>query len=270
MQHAFFTKPFRDVSTATMTETVRDLGFGSIDLLIRDGWHVAPATIGTLGDMVRGLRDHGLAVAMVTTDITDADDPATPSILEHCAAAGIDLMRIGYWRYDRAQGYAAIRDRGRRELAALARLAERAGVRLALQMHGGTIHSSSAQMLALLDGCDPRFMTAFVDPGNQAVQEGREHWQVTFDALAPWLSVVGVKNGGWFPGEIDAEGQRRWHADWMPLSDGMVPWHDIIDHLKATGFAGVLSQQSHYRLPYPQLIDISRADHGFVARRLAQ
>jgi sugar phosphate isomerase/epimerase len=270
MQHAFFTKPFRDVSTAAMAATIRDLGFGAIDLLIRDGWHVAPATIGTLGDMVRTLRDDGLSVAMATTDITEAEDPATPAILHHCAASGIELLRIGYWRYDPAQGYAAIRDRGRRQLAALARVAERAGVRLALQMHGGTIHSSSAQMLALLDGCDPRFMTAFVDPGNQAVQEGREHWQLTFDALAPWLSVVGAKNGGWFPGEIDAEGQRRWHADWMPLSDGMVPWHDIIDHLKATGFEGVLSQQSHYRMPYQQLIDISRADHGFVARRLAQ
>lgn len=270
MRHAFFTKPFRDVSTAAMAETVRDLGFGAIDLLIRDGWHVAPATIGMLGDLARMLRDQGLSVAMATTDITDADDHATRAVLERSAAAGIDLIRIGYWRYDPAEGYAAILARGQRQLAALSRLAERAGVRLALQMHGGTIHSSSAQMLALLDGCDPRFMTAFVDPGNQAVQEGREHWRLTFDALAPWLSVVGVKNGGWFAGEIDAAGQRRWHADWMPLSEGMVPWHDILDHLKETGFDGVLSQQSHYRMPYQQLIDISRADHGFVARRLAQ
>ncbi|MBX3541094.1 MAG: hypothetical protein KF735_25875, partial [Chelatococcus sp.] len=127
MQHAFFTKPFRDVSAAAMADTVRDLGFGAIDLLIRDGWHVAPATIGTLGDLVRGLRDRGLSVAMVTTDITEAEDPATTAILDHCAASGIDLMRIGYWRYDPAQGYTAIRDRGRRQLASLARLAERAG-----------------------------------------------------------------------------------------------------------------------------------------------
>lgn len=80
---------------------------------------------------------------------------------------------------------------------------------------------------------------------------------------------MGVKNCGWFPGAYGTHGQRAWHSDWYGLDEGMVPWNDIVPHLIATGFAGVLSVHSQYRLPREQALDKARADLAHLRRLVA-
>ncbi|HET7095109.1 MAG TPA: hypothetical protein VFI22_16580, partial [Thermomicrobiales bacterium] len=74
------------------------------------------------------------------------------------------------------------------------------------------------------------------------------------------------KNGGWFPGQIDANGQRRWQSDWLGLADGMVPWDDILAWLDEDGFDGLLTLHSHYETPFDQVVDQTRADLRYVRR----
>jgi sugar phosphate isomerase/epimerase len=136
-------------------------------------------------------------------------------------------------------------------------------------LHGGTIHASGCQAAALLAGHDPQRIGAYPDPGNQTVQDGREAWRFTFDVLRPWLCCVGVKNGGWFPGELAPSGQRRWRSDWYGIADGMVPWDDILAYLSESGFDGLLSFHSHYEVPLPQVLAQTRVDLEFVRRQLA-
>src|SRR5262249_20793728 len=150
-----------------------------------------------------------------------------------------------YFRSDPATAYAVAFAAARRALDGLASLAMRSGVTLALQLHGRTIHASGAQAAALLRDHDPRHLAAYPDPGNQATQDGREDWRFTLEILRPWLACVGVKNGGWFPAGRNPAGQRQWHAEWLGLADGMVPWDEILPHLRQQGFAGVLTLHSH-------------------------
>ena len=168
---------------------------------------------------------------MATTDLTDPARMPTEKLLAACAEAGIGLIRLGYWHYDPQVGYAEGFDAARRQLDELDRLAENTGVRLAIQLHGGTIHASGCQTAALLAGHDPARLGAYPDPGNQTVQDGREDWRFTFDVLRPWLCCVGVKNGGWFPADLAPSGQRRWRSDWYGIPDGMVPWDEILAYL---------------------------------------
>lgn len=269
MNTVLFTKLFRGCELEAIAESAAELGFDGIDLLVRPGHQLEPTAPERIPGAVRLFERYGLRVPMATTDLTDPAKLPTERLLARCAEAGITTIRLGYWQYDPRAGYAACLGRARRELDQLARLAEKAGVRLAVQLHGGTIHGSGAQAAALLADHDPSHLGAYPDPGNQAVQDGREDWRFTFDILRPWLCCVGVKNGGWFPADMAASGQRRWRSDWFGIADGMVPWDEILAFLTDAGYDGLLSLHSHYEVPLAQVLAQTRVDLEFVRRQLA-
>src|SRR5262245_54704270 len=262
-----FTKLFKGLTLDQVAADLAALGFDGADLLIRPGHQLEPAAPQAIAPAVRRLQAAGVAAPMATTDLTDPNDPAAERVLGACADAGVRLVRLGYFRSDPATSYAAAFARARRALDGLADLARRLGITLALQLHGRTIHASGAQAAALLRDHDPNLLAAYPDPGNQATQDGREDWRFTFEVLQPWLACVGVKNGAWFPAGRTAAGQRQWRAEWLGLADGMVPWDEILPHLRQQGFAGVLTLHSHYEgMPLPQALDQTRADLAFVRR----
>lgn len=268
MRTVLFTKLFGSRGLDEIGPTVADLGFDGVDLLIRPGFSVTPDEADRLPRVVADLRALGLDVPMATTDLTDPANFPTAKVFGACAEAGVGLIRLGYWNYDGSRPYDGIRDQARRDLDELERLAASYGIALAIQLHGGTIHSSGALTRVLLEGRDPAAVSAYPDPGNQVVQDGREDWRLTFDVLRPWLRCVGVKNGGWFAGTPQDRGARAWQSDWLGLADGMVPWPEILDHLRTTGYDGLLSFHSHYELPYEQVLDQTRTDLRFVRRCL--
>lgn len=275
MESVLFTKLFRGMTLDDIASTATELGFDGIDLLIRSGHQVEPERPNQLADAVQTLEAAGLTVPMATTDITDPSDLPAEALFAACAESGIRVIRLGYWKYEPAVGYQSILDTARRNLDDLSGIAQSTGVKLAIQLHGGTIHGSGAQTAAMLADHDPNVIGAYPDPGNQVVQDGREDWQFTFDVLKPWLCCVGVKNGGWFAAEVTDSGQRHWGSDWLGLADGMVPWDDIMGQLVTTGYDGLLSFHSHYEAPLSQVVDQTRMDLNFIrrlveARTLAQ
>lgn len=273
MQAVLFTKLFHGRSVNEIATTAQELGFDGIDLLIRPGFQLEPDRPEAIPAAVRTLKSARLSVPMATTDLTNPAQLLTAErLLQTCAEEDIRLIRLGYWKYDPERGYQACLEDARRDLDALEALARKAGVRLAIQLHGGTIHHSGPLTAALLAGHDPAYLSAYPDPGNQTVQEGRENWRLTFDILRPWLSCVGVKNGGWFPvkNASGGSGQRRWQSDWLGIADGMVPWDEIIPYLAQSGYSGLLSFHSHYEIPLAQVYDQTRTDLQFIRRQLAK
>jgi len=268
MRTVLFTKLFRGVPLDEVGTIIKALEFDGVDLLVRPGHQLEPDGAGAIPAAVRRLETLSLDVPMITTDLSDPAAYPADRVLGNCAEAGARLIRLCYWRYDAARGYTAAFEEARRHLDILERLARTHGVCLALQLHGGTIHSSAALAVRLVEDHDPALIAAYPDPGDQAVQDGREAWRLTFDLLRPWLRCVGVKNGGWFPSGIGSTGQRGWHGDRLGIADGMVPWDEIVPYLAETGYGGLLSFQSHYEVPLPQALDQTRSDLGYVRRLL--
>jgi sugar phosphate isomerase/epimerase len=269
MQTILFTKMFRGRGIEDFSDMTVEIGFDGIDLLIRAGHQLEPGAPEKITTAVRTIEGHGLKVPMATTDQTSPGDISVERVFGHCAEAGIKLIRLGYWKYDPRQRRDPLVARARADLEGLERLAERTGVRLAIQLHGGTIHGSGAQTADLLEGRNPALIGAYPDPGNQVVQDGREDWRFTFDILEPWLCCVGVKNGGWYPGGLLTNGQRHWISDWCGLDEGMVPWDEILAHLVSSGYHGPLSFHSHYDVPLEQALDKTRADLRHIRRLIA-
>lgn len=235
------TKPFGDAPPQQLADHLAQAGADGADLLVRDGHTVTPATVGRTAETARALRGNGLDLGMVSTDLTTADGEAE-RVIGHCAEAGATLLRLGFYRYDARVDHAAAVDRARRDLAGLAELAARHGVRLVLALHHETLHPSAAHAARLLTGLDG--IHVHPDPGNQA-KEGSEHWRLTLDVIGGpgRVGCVGVKNAVWEPEARPGE----WTCVWQPLADGgVVPWHTILPGLDALGYTGPLSLHVHY------------------------
>ncbi|MBX5043840.1 sugar phosphate isomerase/epimerase [Rhizobium lentis] len=268
MDIAYFTKTLEGLPLDRAAKITASLGFDCADLLIRDGHAVSPERPEEIVKAAKLFAAAGVRTPMATIDSTRPDD-ATSHLLGCCGEAGIGLIRLGFWRYDASRRWRAQLDEARRDLDGFERLAERFGVRLAVQLHGGTLHSSGALAAQLLAGRDYGRIGAYPDPANQIIREGSEDWRLTLDILEPWFCSMGVKNCGWFPGAYGSHGQRAWHSDWYGLDEGMVPWNEIVPHLVTTGFSGVLSVHSQYRLPRDQALDKVRADLAHLRRLVA-
>jgi len=229
------TKPFGALSPGRLAETLATLGADGAELVVRDGQTVTPAGPARLREVAAELTRHGLRLGVVTTDLVEADDTAD-AILGGCAELGVPLVRLGWWRYDAAEGYHHIQDRARRDLAALAGLGRRHGVRLALQLHHGTIHPSAAHALRLTEELD-----VYLDPGNQAM-EGSEQLPMSLELLGDRVACVGVKNVAW----------RDTGPEWQPLADGgVVDWPTTLRSLRAHGYTGPLALHAHYPMTDP-------------------
>ncbi|WP_027683126.1 sugar phosphate isomerase/epimerase family protein [Rhizobium leguminosarum] len=268
MDIAYFTKTLEGLPLEEAAGITAGLGFDCADLLIRDGHAVSPDRPEEIVKAVTLFAAAGLRTPMATIDSIRPDDVAS-RLLGCCGKAGIGQVRLGFWRYDPSRRWQAQLDEARRDLDGFERLAERFGITLTIQLHGGTLHSSGALAVQLLAGRDPVRIGAYPDPANQIIREGSEDWRLTLDILEPWFCCMGVKNSGWFPGAYGPHGQRAWHSDWYGLDEGMVPWNEIVPHLVATGFAGVLSMQSQYRVSRERALDKVRADLAHLRRLVA-
>lgn len=257
MRVIVFTKPFGAVDMVELADRLAELGVDGADLVVRDGLTVTPADPRGIVTAARVLERVGLRLEVVTTDLVYAD-PNAERILGACAEAGVSLVRAGFFRYHPDQGYARYLELARRELAGLARIAADHGVRLAVQLHHGTIHPSAAHALRLIGELGS--VLVYADPGNQA-KEGSEDWRLSLDLIGDRLACVGVKNAAW------RHGSEGWACEWVPLAGGVVPWPDIITGLRERGCTGPLSLHVFY--PTPDLTAALRNDLAYL-RELCQ
>lgn len=245
-----FTKPFGPVAPGLLADRLAELDVAGADLVVREGQAVDPARPQEIVTFADALAGHGMRLSVVTTDLL-APDTTAERILAACAEANVDLVRAGFYRYDPTLGHRRCLENARRGLGGLAELAAQHGVRLALQLHHGTVHTSAAHALMVLEGlAGPDGVAVYADPGNQT-KEGSEDWRMNLDLLGDRLACMGVKNSAWH--------QNR--CDWVPLADGTISWREILAGLAERGFTGPLSLHVHYPTADPVATLRTELDH---------
>ena len=227
-----FTKPFGPVAPGLLADRLAELGVAGADLVVREGQAVDPARPNEIVTFAEALARHGMRLDVVTTDLLTPDATAE-RIFAACAEANVGLVRAGFYRYDPTLGHRRCLEDARCGLGGLAELAARHGIRLALQLHHGTVHTSAAHAMMVLEGLDG--VAVYADPGNQT-KEGSEDWRMNLDLLGDRLACMGVKNSAW----------RDDKCDWVPLADGTISWREILAGLAERGFTGPLSLHVHY------------------------
>jgi L-ribulose-5-phosphate 3-epimerase len=228
---AVFSKPVQWLPFAEVGPTLAGAGFQAVDLTVRPGGHVLPERVEEdLPRAVETLRRSGLSVPMITTAITDADDPLARRVLAAARTVGVSHYRMGYWSFP-ASGdpLQALRDLKPRA-AALAALNREIGIHGGYQNHAGTrVGGSVWDIGMLLEGIDPNGLGVQYDICH-AVTEGGESWPMTLRMIAPHIDTIAVKDFHWA-----RRPDGRWAVRDVPLGEGMVDFTAYLRQLLALG-----------------------------------
>src|SRR5205823_5359139 len=105
---SIFSKHLRFLEGDALGAGAAEIGFDGIDLAVRKGGHVEPDRVRQeLPKLFTTIRQHGLEVPMLTTDIADTGTPYAEDILRTMAELGIRYYRWGGFKYDANRPIAA-------------------------------------------------------------------------------------------------------------------------------------------------------------------
>jgi L-ribulose-5-phosphate 3-epimerase len=243
-----FSKHLQWLGYREMAQLAGKIGFTGIDLTVRKGGHVEPENaVRSLPDAVLQIRDAGLEVPMITTGITDPDDPVTWRILETAGKLGIPVYRTGWYLY---QEGIPVEDQLRMAASQLNKLQEvnrSANIAASYQNHSGSyIGSSGWDLLSILEGLDPRWTGVQFDI-RHAMVEGPESWPYILELLAPYINSLDIKDYTW-------DGSAEEPLRNVPLGKGLVPFRKYMDKLGELGISADFS--IHFEYP------LGGAEHG--------
>lgn len=236
---------FREV-----VEVALAANYQGIELRVDDQYHKSLSELSTRGAFIRRqLNQVGLQVPVLNSYIPVNDEAAVDQLI-YCSqkmnvptarlvlprscqanvakqAAGDDIIPS----YQSTKAPEALIVDLRRTLKRLERKAYKAGVKLLLELHWGTVMSSFSSAYFLTDGLDPDCIGITFDPANMLV-EGKEDWEFGLQLIQPYLANVHVKNMIW---KFDHRGS-SWQ--WSPTPKGMVNWAELLPILTQCRYQG--------------------------------
>jgi sugar phosphate isomerase/epimerase len=269
-QVCLFSKHLPLLDARNLGRTVKRLGFDGVDLTVRPKGHVEPARVlEDLPPFVEGIRDEGVAVPMITTDLHSDREPAARPTLETAAKLGIPFFKTGYYYYkfaDVRQELAAAAG----QLRSLAALSATCGVKLGFHNHTGYVGGLVWDIAPAFDTLDPKWAGYYFDVRHAVAEGGDAGWRSAFGVVAPRLFMIAVKDFHW------EKTPKGWRQKNCPLGEGMVDWPRYFRMLAAAKFHGPLSLHLEYDLPggapeemQKHILDAAAKDLAFVRAGLA-
>ncbi len=238
-----FVKPFQRLSFDQMADTAHQAGWAGIECPVRKGGAIEPARVEEdLPRLLEALRRRGLKLSVISTDVDDANDPLAQRVLKTAGKLGVLRYRLKHYYYDLKLPIPRQLDTFRAKVRDLAQLNRELSIQGSIQNHSGKNYVGAAgwDLWELLRETDPKWMGVFFDIGHATI-EGGYSWPTQAKLLAPWFSVISVKDFTW------QKADAGWRAQWCPLGDGMVS-RDFFEFLKETHFNGPITQQFEYRM----------------------
>jgi L-ribulose-5-phosphate 3-epimerase len=239
----FFSKHLPGMDGRALGRALATLGFAGVDLTVRPGGHVEPAQVTRqLPAFVSAIKNEGLAVPMITTELVSDADPAARPTLDTAAALGIPFFKPGYYHYAFAD-VRRERDAAAAQLRSLAALSARSGVRLGFHNHAGYIGGNVWDIAGVIEALDRQTAGYYFDVRHAVVEGGDGGWRSAFNLAAPRLFMIALKDFYW---EKTAGG---WRQQNCPMGEGMVNWKAFFGLLAKAGFQGPASVHQEYQVP---------------------
>lgn len=169
--------------------------------------------------------------------LTCGDVEATEKVMQAAKLIGASFIRAGIPGYDRKRNYNELYDQAVQYLHEVEELAAAYGVKALVETHHLTIAPSAGLAHRLVSHFNPQHIGVLYDPGNM-VYEGYENYRMGLELLGPYLAHVHVKNGGYRKTPSEDGISAVWSAEWSSLSQGAVPWRQVIQDLQSVGYDG--------------------------------
>jgi L-ribulose-5-phosphate 3-epimerase len=230
-----------------MAAAMSGLGFDGIDLTVRPDGHVVPERVEEdLPAAVKAAQKAGIQITMMTTAITDPEDPLTERILKTAGSLGIRHYRMGWYFYDEKQSIEGSLKMAEEKLRKLAALNKKYSISGEYQNHSGAggngIYMGGAiwDIAGILKKIDSEWLGFQYDIYHATV-EGTNTWPAGMRNIAPFIRTMDIKNFRWF------EKDGKWGHESVPLDQGLVDYKKFFALVKKVNISCPLSL--HYEYP---------------------
>ncbi|MFO7933885.1 MAG: sugar phosphate isomerase/epimerase family protein [Bacteroidales bacterium] len=238
-----FSKHLQFLDYEEMAEACAMAGLDGVDLTVRPGGHVLPENVEKdLPRAAKAIRDAELELIMMTTGITDPDDPLTETILGVASELGIRYYRTGYLIYDHALEMEENLSLFRVKMKRLAVLNEKYRIHGAYQNHAGTKFGAPVwDLWEVIRDLDPRWTGCQYDI-RHAVVEGARSWPLGLELLKDHILCLVIKDFEW------SEEEGEWNIRNVPIGEGMVDFQGYFKKLQELNISGPISLHIEYPL----------------------
>ena len=262
-----FNKPLQHLSYEKQAELVAEIGFSGIEGTVRKGGHIEPETVqNDLPRQMKALRDHGLEMTVMTTDVNEVRSPVHRMVLETAAELGVRRFRMGSikYSYDRTIPDQLAEIRG--TFSELVDFCKPLGIQPLYQNHAGASRFGAGlwDLYEILKDFDPSDVGIAFDIRHATV-EGGQSWPTEFQLLRPWFGAVYCKDFVW------KENSGR--PVNVPLGTGRVDYPAFIEKLRKSRYEGPISLHMEYKdhkdpMLLEESIEAVKSDYAALSKLL--
>jgi L-ribulose-5-phosphate 3-epimerase len=236
-----FSKHLQWLNYADMANQAAKLGFEGVDLTVRKGGHVLPERVKEdLPKALSAVKQAGLSINSITTDIIDADDMLTHAVLKAASDAGIKNYRMGWYGYDKKLTPLQNVDQFKKRFAALAKVNEHYQIHGDYEHHTGRFGNSMWDLYEAIKDLSPQWIGCQFDI-HHATIDGAMSWPINLDLIKDYVRSITIKDFYW------KKTNKGWDIANAPLGQGMVEFRKYLAQLKSFNFKGPIIM--HYEYP---------------------
>lgn len=236
-----FSKNLQWLDYKGMAETTAEIGFDGVDLTVRPGGHVLPERAeDDLPKAAEAVKKAGIEISMMTTSITDPDNPNTEKILRTASQLGIRYYRLGYLHYSEEKGILEQLEELKPKMRDLAAMNRQYKIFGGNHNHvGNYIGASLWDEWELFKDIDPEW-TGFQFDIEDAFTEGNGgSWLVNTRLVIPRVKILALKTQAEWEDPEWKKNIRKSGKSGKILTPDELIWYFRL--LKKTGFSGPIS-----------------------------
>ena len=291
-----FSKHLQWTNVHDAAAIARDIGFDGVDLTVRPAGHVLPENVETdLPAAVAAVRQAGLEVPMISTEIAGIHSPHAEAILKTASQLGIRHYRWGGLTYSPTQGIAERLNELKPQATLLAQLNQEHKICGMYHTHSGPglVGAPIWDLWTLFQGLDPRWIGINYDIGHATVEGGYGGWIASSRLVKDSMRGIALKDFTWQqnkgqnahhdPFDKSLGIEDAWVPHWCPMGQGMVNFAGFFKIAKSNGFSGPVQLHFEYpglggaengdtklTIPKQALIDAMRRDLSYTRRILQE
>ncbi|NUN71437.1 MAG: sugar phosphate isomerase/epimerase [Bacteroidetes bacterium] len=240
---SIFSKHLQFLDCAAAAEAAAEMGFNGLDLTVRPGGHVEPASVKEdLPIAMKRIRSAGGECSMITTSIESIRNPVDVDIIRTAAACGVQYYRTNWYKYPAGRSLPETLKHCAEQIKGLSELSNELRITGCYQNHAGTdVGSSFWEVHQILTDAVPGYFGAQFDI-RHAMVEGGFSWENGLALLRPRIKMIVLKDFRW------EKVNGKWITLNTPIGEGMVDFTRYFRMLKDAGMKPPVSLHCEYSM----------------------